>query len=63
MQSNGRHPIHWSDSANIDIGWLYLWLRLPAEHMFRLALLLQIDVIPVIATKSNMIVNNALCFK
>ena len=33
------------------------------ERMFRLAFPLRIDALPVIATKSNMIVNNALCFK
>ena len=63
VQRNGRHPIHWFDNADIDISWLYLRWRLPAERMFRLAFLLRIDAIPVIATKSNMIVNNTLCFK
>ncbi len=56
-------PFSGSDSAGIDVSWLYLRWRLPSERMFRLALLLRIDAIPVIVTKSNMIVNNTLCFK
>ena len=48
-----------SNSTNIDTGWLYLRWRL-SERLSCLTLLLQIDMIPVIVTKSNTIVNNTL---
>lgn len=50
------------NSANIDINWVHLPWRLLSERLSCLALLLRIDAIPVIVTKSNMIVNNILCF-